>query len=468
MEVAIAYVTRTDSPLDEIFDPPWGRIGVRSQPRLPGRLTFKAAKRTEATSLYAAPLYGPSLQYLGLLEPGYALAKDGPTRIRLTAEDADTAALVEAVETSLKKSPDFERIIQLDVPKVDGPSLDDLGRHGLHPAYYRTVPAPVKRAFLRKLFSLDQDGVNRRAMAALILATIGQIEVDEPETLRQCWYTGLLPDGRPFVLQDRMLQEQRTKWAVFQARQIQRTVIELFLRCFEMAIGAGARTLDAVLDHWRERSPTDLSRLLPGTVDDFFHAEIRPVSKVADWLTASRAWNATVHGGHKQYDDVVYDDEDTELLRALQMLARWWVRTVAWIEEQILPEWVDAGEGDRRLALGWFHRWVRSFLDRPVEVFLREVFSQLVFAQHIKVALMRFDGEIQRLRFTLGDNGMVPTAEVGDKLGAHPVRMADRLGTFIALLNDLGVVIWQDDGRIVSGPLTPESAARGLVGDSSP
>jgi hypothetical protein len=118
---------------------------------------------------------------------------------------------------------------------------------------------------------------------------------------------------------------------------------------------------------------------------------------------------------------------------------------------------VEAGGGGDRLSIGWFHRWVHQHLDHPIGDMLREVFSQLVFAQHIKVALMRFDGEIQRLRFTLGDEGFIPTAEVGDKLGEHPVRMVDRLNTYIALLDDLDVLRWQDDGRLVQCSLWAEA-----------
>jgi hypothetical protein len=83
---------------------------------------------------------------------------------------------------------------------------------------------------------------------------------------------------------------------------------------------------------------------------------------------------------------------------------------------------------------------------------LRDLFSELVFSQHVRFALVRFDGEVQRLRFTLGDEGIVPTVEVGSRLGAHPFRMADRLRPYLDLLCDLGILTRDADGRLTASP----------------
>jgi hypothetical protein len=71
-------------------------------------------------------------------------------------------------------------------------------------------------------------------------------------------------------------------------------------------------------------------------------------------------------------------------------------------------------------------------------------------SQHVKVALMRFGGLLQRLRFTLGDGGIVPSTEVGAKLGNHHLRMADRLWSFTNLLSDVEVVR-REGGRLMAG-----------------
>jgi len=240
---------------------------------------------------------------------------------------------------------------------------------------------------------------------------------------------------------------------MFQARQIQRTILELLLRCFELALGAGCRTVVEVIGHWRERSPEGFGALLPRTVEQLVRGEATAVKR-GGLPTLSEAWNSEVHGDHPSFDYHGYSDEagdDGELNRAVRMLARWWLRIAPWLEGHILQRWVEYGRSER-LSVGWFHRWLRERLSWTVEATLREVFEELVFAQHVKVALMRFDGQLQRLRFTLGDGGLVPTTEVGQKLGGHHRRMADRLETFIQVLTDLGVVRWKDD-KLAAGPL---------------
>src|SRR5207244_2907637 len=121
--VAIAYVTRHDSPGNQRFGRPRNRIGVRQRFRPPGRMSFAAAERSDSTSLYAAPLYGPSLAYTRLLA-GTAIAQDGSsTGIPLTADDPCTEQVVRAVERSLSTSSHFGRVVRLQVPAVDEAAL---------------------------------------------------------------------------------------------------------------------------------------------------------------------------------------------------------------------------------------------------------------------------------------------------------------------------------------------------------
>src|SRR5947208_8104985 len=114
--------------------------------------------------------------------------------------------------------------------------------------------------------------------------TIAQTAVEDVETLRRCWYTGLLPSGKPLGLDDPALREHRQRWAMFRARQIQRTAIELLLRCFELAVGAGSRTVEAVVAHWRKRSPASLAGILSGTVRRLVQGEATAVTRETDIL----------------------------------------------------------------------------------------------------------------------------------------------------------------------------------------
>lgn len=76
IEVAISMTMRSNSPSNLKFGAPRNRIGVEQSISFPAALTFKNAKRTNQTSIYAAPLYGPSLRYLELIV-GEAIAEDG-------------------------------------------------------------------------------------------------------------------------------------------------------------------------------------------------------------------------------------------------------------------------------------------------------------------------------------------------------------------------------------------------------
>ena len=121
---------------------------IRSKkPSLPGPPTFDAAQRTEVTSLYAAPLNGPSLRYLGLSQRTDAVADDGTyTRIHFASEDEWTASAC------------FREIVRLNTPSTAGKSLDDLGKHGLHPCAHCGAPSAIKHALLHKFFANDASG----------------------------------------------------------------------------------------------------------------------------------------------------------------------------------------------------------------------------------------------------------------------------------------------------------------------
>jgi hypothetical protein len=319
----------------------------------------------------------------------------------------------------------------------------------------------VKIAFIRKFLTADGSDLlaeRRRLTAALLCETVSQHAFGSTEDIRASWYTNMLPGGKPLVLPGANLQEHRVRWAVFQARQIQRTITEGFLQSFEMAVLDGCRSIDRILDYWAARSPEEVRSILLGTFEALVRAEAASISRARDLLVASRAWHARVHGDHELYEDAEPENEDAEpenedaeLLHGVRMLARWWLRMKVWLHEGVQPQFLMEGDRDH-MSIYWFFEWLQIRLTVPLRSLLEDLYSEIVFAQHIKVALARFDGKIQRLRFTLGDEGIIPTAEWRDKLGDPPRRMADRLDALIGLLCDVGV-LKQDEGGILSlGP----------------
>jgi len=73
--------------------------------------------------------------------------------------------VVAAVEKNLALAHGASAIGEMAEREFDSKSLDDLGRHGLHPAHCRDFPKKVKQAFLKKL--LPTDGHNELIKSAL-------------------------------------------------------------------------------------------------------------------------------------------------------------------------------------------------------------------------------------------------------------------------------------------------------------
>ena len=446
VEIAFAYSIRNDSPSNATFGVPRLRIGVQQKVDLAKPMTFASAGRTEATSLFAAPLYGPALRYVKLIA-GEAMADDlTSTGIPLSAPDELTQVLVKEVEASLQSCPEVTFFTRPDGAPVTGETLDQLGLHGLNPSYYRSNRPEIKKTFLRKFLvsrSPKDQADYRRLTARLICETIRQHEFKGEDELRACWYTGLLPTGQALKLVDDELVQHQEKWALFHARQVQRTISETLLRCFEMGLRTGAQKISEVIEHWRKTSPTEFRIDDWTTLDDFIRAEAASVSGANSFVEVSRAWHEQVHGLHPQYDDLPEGEIADELWRAMRMLARWWIRMQRWLTESQHPDFLQFG-GRARMSLQWFADWLTARLSQPLASILEDCFSDIVFSQHIKVALSRFDGQVQRLRFTLGDSGIIPTVAAAAKLGQAPVRMADRLTSFLGLLTDLDVIERKD------------------------
>jgi hypothetical protein len=286
--------------------------------------------------------------------------------------------------------------------------------------------------------------------ARLICKTIEQHAFESPADLRACWYTGLLPSGEPLIVPDLDLRMHQRAWALFQSRQIQRTVAEIFLRCFEIGLKNEAECINDVIEGWQKSSPEEFDPSAWGSLEEFIRGETQPLSGAASFHEISTAWHTIVHGKHELYDDIEEKAFEGDYARAFRMLARWWIRLQVWLGDSENAQFLAMGDRSR-MSLRWFSTWVQDRLSEPLVNVAEAIFSEVVFAQHIKVALARFDGQVQRLRFTLGDSGIIPTSEAAQKLGQAPVRMADRLRSFMGLLSDLDVIRWADEGPIELG-----------------
>lgn len=445
VQIAIAYCQRKDAPAEEKYGAARTRIGVDQKLVFPTEFRFGKVGRTSATSIFAAPLYGPSLRSLGL-HRGFAAGELGRvTNINLADDSADAVAIANYVDQKLRESNAYGKLIRLNPGGPTAAQLDDIGLRGLHPAIYRGMSVKLKQIFSRRLLPAPAEGKwnGRTLSAALLVATLRQKPGLDREQLLRVWHTGLI-GSKSLKLIDPVLVQHRELWSLFIARQYQRFCLEYFMHCFERCLDSEMRTLPSCAANLVSEMPDTNA-----TFREVCAAEAATIGLNGDMRTLSEGWNAQVHGRSANYDwgDDLDDDRPAE--SAMRMLARWHLRTFVRIAAWHGLEQLD-WDGPDRVSVRWFSRWLEERADLPLARFVEDLLTQFVFAQHLRVAMGRFDGrDVQRLRFCLDDSGIVRTAAVEHDEPLEPSLMADRVGAFIALLTDLGIIHQTDSGMTV-------------------
>lgn len=448
VEVALSLTLRDEIGIDRPCGEVRNRVGRTQKVRLPGKLTFKDAARSDQNSLYAAAIYGPALHALGLIKTYHSQAEEADKLldIPIVENDPDTLEILKGVDRSLKQASGYRSLASLDSPKFDSQVIRRLGEAGLDPARYRAPQyRQLKESFARKLLPKDPGdrGYPRTLTTRLLLATLKQRRNLSAEDMRIAWYTGLFDDGTPLHLTSPELADHRQRWACFMARQYQRYAIELFLWCFEDALKNGCHSLEEAIDHWARRSKA-AGFTLTGT---FLHLAEQCAGSLLkkDELATSAAWNKTVHGGDNRFEYVESPQDDQAVIRGLRMVASWRWRMLARQQDARTRHLMALGGADR-MSVTWFLEWLRARQALSIRDLLKEIFSGLIFAQHIRIALARFDGTAQRLRFLMGDSGIEPTVSARETLGELGIPwMPDRLETLIALLCDCDVLVAQNE-----------------------
>lgn len=454
IEVAIAMVMRSESEAEKIFGRTRTQIGVTKKIALPSTLSFEKAKRGSVNTLYSAPLYGPSLKHLGLLPDRASTEKGLTLAIPVISDDEETEILLTELDNSLRNSKAYSWLDKINPEQATEEIIDDLGLNGLHPAFARNFPEKVKKAFSAKLLPSDSThaGFRRTTTAKLILSTITAVEKIETAELRDIWFTGMDRNGSHLKFSDPEVELQRNRWSSLQARQIQQYAIESVQRLFELELANGGRSLDKIVDRWmkvwdQKKAPANFSEVIEG--------ELNVIGVKGDYTpTASQKWNEVAHHGHNSYDfiGVNYKEPEKETIEiCCKRLARWWLRMGSRLQDDSIRELVELGGADR-VSIKWFWQWIDQRRELSLDQFLVEFLSRIVFSQHVRVALGRFDGQVQRLRFLLGDEGIMPAASAKHMMGDRlPNWMADRLQAFIDLMTDLDLVAVEADLTLKAG-----------------
>lgn len=459
MEVALSLTLRDELEIPRNCGQVRNRVGITQKNPLPGQLSFKEAKRTEQNSLYAAAIYGPSLHALGMIKTYHSQARDGAKSldIPIPGDDEDVLAIVKGVDASLKNSGGYQALASLDSPEFKPKDLIKLAVSGLDPARYRASSyAPLKACFRRKLLpdQHDEPGFARTLTTRLMLATLSQRSRLTTDQIRNAWYTGMFDDGKRLQIRDQELGDHALRWSCLMARQYQRYAIELLLWCFEDAIKNGNRSIEAVVEYWEGRSR---SAGFDGNVTfEHFAQECAGSLLKKNDLTTSQAWNEEVHAGDERFEFVDEPCNDNAVSHALRMIAGWYWRMLVRQQDGKAKSLLNLGGADR-MSMSWFLQWIADRRKLPIRTLLKDIFSSLIFAQHMRIALARFDGTAQRLRFLIGDSGIEATISARSDLGERNLPwMSDRLDTLAGLLCDCDVLAEKD------GAFSRGSAAHNL------
>ena len=448
VEVALSLTFKDESEIDRPEGAVRNMVGREQVADLPCKLSFSYAKRKDPNSLYAPAIYGPAIKSLGLIAAYQSPPEIGsrPPNIAMPDNNPDAVAIVEAVDECLRKAPNYSDLASFNSPVFDWDDIRVLGEAGLDPALYRARKfGALKAAFANRLLpsSPDDPGYARTLTTRLILETLEQQGELRLWGLRNTWYTGLFPDGKKLSIRGLELKRHLARWAAFLARQYQRYPIELFLWCFEDALSNGARSIDEVVAHWDRRTSKAFKKL-PGCFSDVLK-EVAGDLYSADEEATSRAWNATVHEDDNRFEEVFEPKDDAAVLHGLRMFAGWYWRMLVRQDNPDTKDLMAMGGADR-MGMAWFLQWLRNRRDRSIRDLLRDIFSDLIFAQHMRVALSRFDGSAQRLRFLLGDSGIEPSLSAkSDFANLNLPWMLDRLDTLTSLLCDCDILKIEED-----------------------
>ena len=448
VEVALSLTFNDESGIERPEARARDQVGVAQAAKLPCKLSFENAKRKDQNSLFAPAIYGPAIKSLGLIAAYHSQPKPGarPPKIAVPDDNPDATTVVEVVDKCLQKAPNYSDLASLESPLFDWKAIRKLGEAGLDPARYRGRSyGALKEAFARRLLpAIPADpGYARTLTARLIIETLKQRDELSLWSLRNAWYTGLFADGEQLHVGGMELVRHLGRWSAFLARQYQRYPIELFLWCFETALSKGSRSVEEVIEYWAHRTAKagdgfrkNFREVLKATAGDLF---------VADEEATSRAWNAAVHEEDERLEIVDDPKDDMAVLHGLRMFAGWYWRMLIRQENSDTKDLMVMGGSDR-MGMAWFLKWLRDRRDRPIRDLLRDIFSDLVFAQHMRIALSRFDGTAQRLRFLLGDSGIEPNVSAQKDFGQLALPwMSDRLYTLTSLLCDCDILEMEDD-----------------------
>jgi hypothetical protein len=423
----------------------WG-AQLDNTPNIPGKgakppstsgpvaLTFNAWGRVQSsTSLIAALWYGPAsktITGLAFLEPlkaeffrvtrrgaGLAEALDGVLRTNrgLYANLLDTLAPVSAVEDDAR---------------------------ALWALWGVLAPTPVEQQVFREAFFDEQRVGDYKTPLGQRSSTIALVQLHlshsglalSADQIRRGTFSSARPNGVAYPVPEALKMAWR-KWIILQMRQLQRLALESLLSWCEQRI----------LDRIRETAQ------LTGELEQLFRQEsfgINPDTPIfaivgqlnekiqcldefvlrgqTDWLFSPFAIIDEIHKDFKAHSN---------RFAAVSMYALVLCASFAGCFGDAEKSMVTVG-GPSRLSLFHLRKRLSALGDVSLKQAIRFVLESMVLSQHFATAVNRFDGQNQRLRLAIEEEGLISLA--GKPW--EPTVTEDRLATLLKLAADCGLI----------------------------
>jgi hypothetical protein len=426
-EIVFSSGISKDTPASKKYGPANNKVG-RTQKLKPDQLlTFKSIGRKNSNSIYAAPIYGPSLKYLGFIQSRPALDKNHKsTNILVPFGDEDVQEICKRFDEMLKRSRAYLKLLDVTTLKLQTEEIEDLTLNGLNPGFFRIMDSEYKELFKKKLLTADSP---RTKTYNLIIQVLKQNKIVSSQEIRSILMTRKNLDNSVLELNE-YEREHCGRWSLFQLRQYQAFAFESMRCAFESIVSQGHKDLKNIV---REI----LKDAFLKKVESFKNLLERECTKGIEYLNSVAP---TKEGSLAKVFEIENFAEASFFI-----LTRWWLYIDNWTDGN---EEVLAYGAEDRLSQKYVHSWIKDRLNWPIEEFLYDFVANFIFNQHLKVSLSRFDGKIQRMRFVLDvrfvldDDGIVPSTALGAQglsEGGAPW-MADRLDAFLILLRELDLV----------------------------
>jgi hypothetical protein len=280
------------------------------------------------------------------------------------------------------------------------------------------------------------------ALACLQLTQTGVAQ--SPEDIRKGMMVSQRPNGTIYDL-PAGLRLARDKWVMLQIRQLQRLALESLLSWSETKILSGVRdTADLIAGFASEWDASEYPFRASDHLSDALASVEAPFSNLDEYIACCR--NGTV-------------PSPLALVAAIQKaFAANEGKYAAHCFFALLLCAALAGSADpsllglrlggsSRISLFHLRKRLTGLGDAPIRQAMTYVLEALVISQHFATAVNRFDGQNQRLRIAIEENGVVSL--VGSRW--EPTVTEDRLPMLLSLAADCSVLRTDGQGRYLSG-----------------